>query len=87
MGCDRDLYEEEYDWGFYPEEFTDCEECQQMCATDENCGAVNCGIDYCIWWKINSCRPEDAEIDLEIDWNFCRKETRKLDIQFCFCFL
>ena len=60
-----------------------CGECQQKCAQDDNCGAVDCDDNYCSWWKIGICTLEDADHDS--DYSTCRK-IGKLDIFKIFLF-
>ena len=43
------------DWGYYDEKDGDCLKCKDQCNHDPNCGAIECGNNYCSWWKVGIC--------------------------------
>ena len=69
-GCHWTDYEENKDWGYYSKTDGDCFTCQDSCNKDDNCGSVECGEDYCSWWKDQTCSREEELVAL---YYTCRK--------------
>ena len=53
--CKWGDYEASQDWGYYSKTNGNCQECQDRCNKDKTCGAVECGKEYCSWWKTGTC--------------------------------
>ena len=53
--CSRDLKFKNIDWGYYFHDNEDCRLCKGYCMKDSECQSVECGKDYCIWWKNGKC--------------------------------
>ena len=58
--CVFQTYRQFEDWNYYSRTEGKCPECQERCDTDENCGAVECGKNYCAWWKKGVCTRSEA---------------------------
>ena len=69
-GCPWDNYVENEDWGYYDKNNGDCFRCEDQCSKDENCGSVECGDDYCSWWKVGKCKVEEEFLT---EYYTCRK--------------
>ena len=69
-GCPWVNYEEHEDWGYYSRTNGDCLTCQDQCSTDDNCGAIECGEDYCSWWKVGKCSIDEEFVAV---YNTCHK--------------
>ena len=74
-GCQWTNYTRNEDWGFYSKTMDDCTWCQEKCSDDLNCGAVECGLGYCSWWKWGKCTYKEAARDEYYNPNFktCRR--------------
>ena len=59
--------------GYYSKTIGDCNKCQHMCDMDVNCGGVECGQDYCIWWKVGECTSEEERRDRNWRYITCMK--------------
>ena len=59
--------------GYYSKTIGDCNKCEHMCDMDANCGGVECGQDYCIWWKIGECTSEEERRDQNWRYITCMK--------------
>lgn len=70
--CFWNKYQENKDWGYYDDLGGDCKACTDRCDTDSNCWAVECGGDYCSWWKPGICKESDAD---SFGQNTCRTST------------
>ena len=51
-GCAWSDYIEDVDWGYFSKVDGDCIKCRENCSNDVNCGALECGKNYCSWWKV-----------------------------------
>jgi len=71
--CFWNKYQENKDWGKYEDLSGDCKACTERCDTDPNCWAVECGGDYCSWWKPGICEVLDADT---FSQKTCRTSTR-----------
>ena len=58
---------ENVDWGYYQNQTGGCKSCIQACDQDIDCSAVECGSNYCSWWKNSQCRNPDITSDDEDD--------------------
>ena len=84
LGCDRDFYSNNSDYGIYWQQPIDSsatkniDECRLRCTEDENCGSFEWTNNYCGWWKVGKCL-RDSEMTLE-DSHFwtCRKQIGTL---------
>ena len=43
------------DWGYYSTENGNCSLCMDTCDKNLSCEAVECGDNYCSWWKNGKC--------------------------------
>ena len=57
--CSWKNYVKGQDWDYYSETNGNCSDCKQRCNDDSNCGAIECGNDYCSWWKKGECKEGD----------------------------
>ena len=71
--CWWDDFTQDVNWGYYSEgdadgtdDLSQCTVCQAACAADANCGAVECGGDYCAWWRVGSCTIEQANTTFDL---------------------
>ena len=55
MGCKWDPGGKDIDWGYYSKDTGNCSNCTKLCEKNETCEAVECGEDYCSWWKNGQC--------------------------------
>ena len=56
--CVWDYSKEGEDWGYYSKNSKsdgECYSCRQRCSSDPNCSGVECGSNYCSWWKNGKC--------------------------------
>jgi len=60
------------DWGIYDGADGGCTTCQQRCTADPNCWAVECGGQYCSWWKSGMCEVSTDDFKF---WT-CRQKPR-----------
>ena len=58
--CDWRNHQENVEWGYYSKTSGNCKYCKIKCSQDVNCGAIECGSDYCAWWKRSSCTIKDV---------------------------
>ena len=59
--CSRTDYLEGLDWGYYSKSNGDCSTCKQHCSDDINCDSIECGNNYCSWWKKGKCTSEQSD--------------------------
>ena len=69
-GCYWSNYVESQDWGYYSRTEGDCQQCQDECDKDHNCGSFVCGASYCTWWKVGVCSTPEQ---LTTYFTTCRK--------------
>ena len=77
MSCHWNKYQENKDWGKYEDLSGDCKACTERCDTDPNCWAVECGGDYCSWWKPGICEVLDAD---SFSQKTCRSSARNITV-------
>ena len=62
------------DHGKYPDANGNCTACHILCSEDSNCGAFECGTDYCSYWKKGVCESiADATVN-NTRYFTCRKQ-------------
>ena len=64
-------YNEDEDWGYYSKTKGDCNYCKIQCNSDPNCGGIECGAEYCSWWKVGIC----SLLDSNTNRHTCRKNS------------
>ena len=76
--CPWNDYQEDEDFGFYPHADERCNECQDKCNNDTNCGGIECGNhgptadkNYCSWWKQGRCVTEDEQTIEDNSYETC----------------
>ena len=57
-------------WDYYSETNGDCHNCKQLCHSDAKCGAIECGSNYCSWWKKEICKVGNFS---DSDYFTCRR--------------
>ena len=57
--CSWKNYVKGQDWDYYSETNGSCFDCKRRCNDDNNCGAIECGDNYCSWWKKGECKEGD----------------------------
>ena len=55
-GCTWDMDAKNIDWGYYSTANGNCSFCVETCGKNVDCEAVECGGDYCSWWKNGKCK-------------------------------
>ena len=55
-GCNKKEYENNTDYGFYSKENGNCDICIGLCDSDKECEGIECGWNYCSWWKNGKCK-------------------------------
>ena len=63
------------DWDYYSKTDGDCNKCKQRCTNDIYCGAIECGNNYCSWWKNGKCKVGDSD-DSNTRVFTCRRPPR-----------
>ena len=56
--CDDLSGVKDIDWGYYSTKDGDCSKCMYLCSKDQDCETVECGGNYCKWWKNGKCDDE-----------------------------
>ena len=72
--CSWSDYVEGLDWGYYSKSNGDCSICKQRCSHDINCGSIECGNNYCSWWKKGKCTAEQSNHANSADLT-CRRDS------------
>ena len=62
-GCKWEEYENDTDYGYYLNANGSCSHCMRLCDLDQYCEGIECGFDYCSWWKNGKCqKPQEYSL-------------------------
>ena len=71
--CALEAYTENVEYGYYSRKNGDCLSCQDRCSSDEDCGGLECGLNYCLWWKHGKCNKVQERNKIDKTLQTCLK--------------